>query len=176
MPAVGISLVKASAPDGRDAMIQEVLKSVSVLARPGALPFVVSALAQAFPTNLEAILGTAIDLQPDLVLIYAQIATLRLPGRVEDISYVIGKKSPIYASDIAQTMAEVTPNLDAIVRGLKRGIPEYQPSVEDFRSGGTSGFIAIPTAHAPIPGSLPVGTNLPSAVDNSNASLVLPEK
>ena len=162
MPAVSVDLVQASDVGDRDAKIQEVLKSVSVLARPGVLPYMVAALVQSFPTNLEAILGTAIDLQPDLVLIYTEVAAYRLPSQIENISYVVGKKSPWNATGIAQTLAQQTHNLDAITRGLKRGIPEYQPAADDATSSGTKGFVAVPVIG---------GTNLDSSINQSQTGL-----
>ena len=160
MPAVSVDLVQASDVGDRDAKIQEVLKSVSVLSRPGVLPYLVAALVQSFPTNLEAILGTAIDLQPDLVLIYTEVAAYRLPSQIENISYVAGKKSPWNATGIAQTLAQQTHDLDAITRGLKRGIPEYQPAADAAGSDGTVGFVAIPSAKG-LPPEL--GTNQPGS-------------
>ena len=157
MPALAVDLVQASEVGDRDAKIQEVLKSVSVLARPGILPYLVDNLVKPFPTNLEAILGTAIDLQPGLVLIYTQTAATRLPSQIENIAYVAGKKRPESAEGIAQILAELTHNLDAITRGLKRGIPEYQPA--DVGGGtGLTGFVAIPTAKGSSPG---LATNQP---------------
>ena len=166
MPALAVSLVQDTAAADRDAKILEVLKSVSVLARPGVLPYMVSALAQSFPTNLEAILGSAIDLQPDLVLILAQVAANRLPSQIENISYVAGKKSPWNAAGIAQTLAEETHDLDAITRGLRRGIPEYQPQADGAGSGGTAGFVSIPSAKG-----LPLGL----ATNQSGSVITIPD-
>jgi len=174
MPALAVDLVQASDVGGRDAKIQEVLKSVSVLARPGVLPYMVAALVQSFPTNLEVILGTAIDLQPDLVLIYTEVAAYRLPSQIENISYVVGKKSPWNATGIAQTLAQQTHDLDAITRGLKRGIPEYQPTTDAPGSSVTAGFVAIPSAQG-VPPVLSTNqsssaTAIPNAGTNSGAN------
>jgi len=165
MPALAVNIVQSSDVVGRDAKIQEVLKSVSVLARPGVLPYMVAALVQSFPTNLEAILGTAIDLQPDLVLIFTEVAADRLPSQIENISYVAGKKSPWNATGIAQTLAQQTHDLDAITRGLKRGIPEYQPTTDAPGSSVTAGFVAVPSAK-----NVPSGTS----TNHPDSTIALP--
>jgi len=155
MPALAIDLVQATDAAGRDAKIQEVIKSVGVLARPGILPYLVGSLAEHFPANLETILGTAIDLKPELVLLCVQVAGQRQPAQIETISYIAGKKSPWNATQIAQTLAEETRDLDAITHGLKRGIPEYQPAVDDA-TANTNGFVAVP---GPRPPAASPGTN-----------------
>ena len=163
MPARAVDIVQAIDVSGRDAKIQEVLKSANVLARPGILPYLVGALAANFPANLEAILGTAIDLKPELVLILVQTAELRQPAQVETIAYIAGKKSPWNATQITQTLAQGTQDLGAITRGLKRGIPEYQPATSDNPSASTSGFIAIPAPRLATNSVVPVGTLTPAA-------------
>jgi len=99
-------------------------------------------------------------LQPDLVLIYTQVAAERLPSQIENISYVAGKKSPWNATGIAQTLAQQTHDLDAITRGLKRGIPEYQPTTDAPGASVTAGFVAVPSAKNMPPGT---STNQPDS-------------
>ncbi len=127
MPDRAVTLVKAGDPAGEDERIQASLSAVSILARPGMMPCLVYALARQFPNHLAVILNTALELQPDQVLIYAQACAAQLPNRVEEISYLLGKKSPWNAAAIAKTLSEQTTDHDAIVRGLKKGIPEYNP-------------------------------------------------
>jgi len=142
MPDRAVSIVKAGDPARQDELIQESLKAVSVLARPGIMPFMVSGLARAFPDQLEVILNTAVDLQPDLVLIYAQSSILQLPSKAEQISYVLGRKTPWNAAAIAKTLSEETRDQKAIIRGLQRGIPEYHPqdgsSTDDSQTNSSS--------------------------------------
>ncbi len=130
MPDRAVSLVQVGDPAGVDERIRESLGAVSVLARPGLMPCLVASLARRYPDHLAVILDTALDLQPDQVLVFARASATQLPGRVEEISYLVGRKSPWNASAIAKTLAEQTTDPDAIVRGLKRGIPEYNPRAD----------------------------------------------
>jgi len=124
LPAQAVALVQANASTNRSAVIAAVLQSVSVKTRPGLLPFMVSALVRNFPDQLEAILDDAIDLQPGLTLVFAQASILQQPGCGEQISYVLGKKTPWLAPDIVKTLAGVVNDEPAFERGLQRGIAE----------------------------------------------------
>jgi hypothetical protein len=154
MPDRAVRIVQAGAPARQDELIQESLKAVSILARPGILPYTVSALARQFPDRLEAILGAAMDLQPDLVLVYARSCIVQQPSRAEQISYVLGKKSPWNAPAIARILSAGTPDSDAIIRGLQKGIPEYHPQDHLFDADHQA---TVPSPSADTPPASPVG-------------------
>jgi hypothetical protein len=152
--AVGI--VKAGDSAHRDELIQESLKAVSALARPGIMPYTVSGLARAFPDRLEVILGAAMDLQPDLVLFYAQACIVQLPAKVEEISYALAKRTP-YAAAVAETLANETRDHEALIRGIQRGILEYR-APGNASSGDNQ-------AKAPNSSLQPTDSNLASPAD-----------
>jgi hypothetical protein len=140
MPDRAVSIIQARDPARQNEMIQESLKAVSVLARPGIMPYMVSALARQFPDRLEVILATAVDLQPDLVLVYAKCCVVQQPAKVEQISYVLARKTPWNAAAIAKTMAAETRDADAITRGLQKGIPEYHPQSDLFEADNPTNY------------------------------------
>lgn len=154
MPDRAVRIVQAGAPTRQDELIQESLKAVYILARPGILPYMVGSLARQFPDRLEAILGTAMDLQPDLVLVYAQSCIVQQPSRAEQISYVLGKKSPWNASAIAKILSAGTSDSGAIIRGLQKGIPEYHPQDHLFDADHQT---ITPSPSADAPPASPVG-------------------
>lgn len=164
MPDLATQIIAETAPTDMDAKVVEVLKSVHVLARPGILPFVVNALLRQFPDKFDVILGTAVNISPDLILVYAQGAVTVLPGRVEDISCALGKSAPEYANDIAQTLCAGTWNVQAVERGLKRGIPNYQPPADDSLDLQS----ALKPIVAPPGGGQPLG--LPPTSDDAQPS------
>jgi len=102
------------------------------------MPCLVSGLARQFPDRLAVILDAALELQPDQVLVFARACVAQLPNRVEEISYLLGKKSPWNAAAIGQTLSEQTTDHDAIVRGLKQGIPKYNPQDNLFDANNST--------------------------------------
>lgn len=179
MPDLAAQIIAETSPTDVDAKVVEVLKSVHVLARPGVLPFVVDALLRQFPDKLDLILGTAVNISPDLVLVYAQGAVTVLPGRVEDISCALGKSAPEYANDIARTLCAGTWNVQAVERGLKRGIPNYQPPSDDTLDyqSALKPMVASPGGRQPL-GLVPVPDSdaaQPTTTNSAGASTNSPQ-
>jgi len=129
MPAQAVQIVQSAGVSRRKETINAVLDSAASLGHPGVIPYVVSALCRQFPDDMETTLHKAIDLQPPFILVYAWAAVDHWPSKVEQISYILGKKSPRLAPVIAGSLAEHTTDREAIIRGLKRGIPEFDPDI-----------------------------------------------
>jgi hypothetical protein len=145
IPAKAAELVHAAAASDREQTAQTVLHAVSAMTRPGVLPYVVSAICQGNPEVAGAVVKTAIELQPDDVLIFSQAAVDAAPGQVEQIVYSACKAAPGSCANIALVVSGQSPSANnLILAGLVGAFPGLKPFLEKAQGQvGTNDFQAV---------------------------------
>ena len=148
MPAKAADLVHAAAASDREQTAQAVLRAVSVIAKPGVLPYVVSAIGHGNPETAGTVVATAIELQPEAedVLIFAQAALFSAPSQVEQIVFSACKAAPRSCADIALVASRLLPSSnDLILAGLAGARPELKPYLEaaQIQAGPDDGAAVI---------------------------------
>lgn len=131
MPAKAAELVQAAAASDREQTAQAVLRAVSVIAKPGVLPYVVSAISRGNPEAAGSVVATATELQPRDVLVFSQAALCAAPGKVEQIVLSACKAAPATCADVALVASRLLPSSnDLILAGLAGARPELKPYLE----------------------------------------------
>jgi len=132
MPAKAADLVQAAAAANRARTVQDVLKAVSVIARPGVLPYVVSAICSRSPEAAGATVSMAVGLQPEKVLIFCRAALCSAPSQVEEIVFSACRAMPAAWIDVAETAATQVPSArDAILAAVGRARPDLELYLEE---------------------------------------------
>ena len=131
-------------PD-RDRTAQDVLRAVSAVAKPGVLPYAVSAICRGNPEATGSVVTTAIQLQPEDVSIFAKAALCAAPGQVEQIVFSACKAAPASCAEVAVAASRQLPAANnLILAGLARARPEMELYLEEAQiQAGTSDFEAV---------------------------------
>ena len=123
-PAVAAKLVQAAAPADRAQIAHDALQAISMLARPGVMPYVVNAVCRANPGTAGAVVATATQLYPQNVLFFTRAATCAAPEQAGEIVYAACKGAPADFVDITLIAGQLAPSSDdEILKGLAGALP-----------------------------------------------------
>jgi hypothetical protein len=145
IPAKAADLVHAAAASDRERTAEEVLRGVSVIARPGVLPFVVSAICRSDPEMAGPVVRMAIELQPEDVLDFTEAALWAAPGQAEQIVFSACKAAPHSSANVALAAYTQSPSShDSILAGLVGALPYLEVYVQAAEiEVGTNNFAAV---------------------------------
>lgn len=145
MPAKAADLVQAAADSDREQTAREVLRAVVTVARPGVLPYVVSAICRRNPEVAGVVVTTAIELQPQDKLIFSKAAICAAPGQVEQVVASACRASPSSFVNVALVAYRQVPSANhSILAGLASGLPGLKPYLEQAESqSATNDFEAV---------------------------------
>jgi hypothetical protein len=145
MPAKAADLVQAAAPPDREQTARDVLRAVSLIARPGVLPYVVSAICGGHPELAGAVVTSAIALQPEHVLILAKAALCAAPGQVEQIVFSACQAAPSSCANVLLVASRQRPSAkSSILAGFLRARPDLKLDWEEAEiESGTNDFETI---------------------------------
>jgi hypothetical protein len=132
IPAKAAELVRAAAAPDRDQTTREVLRAVSLIARPGVLPYVVSAICRSTPEVAGSVVLSAIQLQPEDVLILSKAALCAAPGQVEQVVFSACKAAPASCADVVRVASRQLPAAsDLILAGVVGALPTLKLDLEE---------------------------------------------
>lgn len=132
MPAKAAEIVHSADASTRGQVAQDVVRAVSTLARSGVLPYVLSAIGREDPEAMESALTSAIEVQPDDVLIFSMAAVSAAPGQARQITYAACKAAPESFADIVLVLSEKEPSAKAaILQGLVEVFPGLQMYLDE---------------------------------------------
>ena len=145
IPAKAAELVHAAAAPDREQTARDVLRAVSAIARPGVLPYVVSAVCRGNPEVAGSVVATAVELQPEDVLIFSTAALGAAPGQVERVVFAACKAAPPSCANVALAASRQLPAANnLILAGLAGARPELKPCLEEAEiQTGTNDFEAV---------------------------------
>jgi hypothetical protein len=145
LPAKSAELVHAASTTDRQQTANEVLHAVSVLAKPGVLPYVVSAICGGNPEVAGSVVATAIKLRPEQVLIFCKAALCAAPGQVEQIVFSACKAAPASSAAVALVASTQLPSAnDSILAGLSSARPDLELYLEEAEAqAGTNDIQAV---------------------------------
>ena len=145
IPAKAAELVHAAAAPDRGQTARDVLNAVSAIARPGVMPYVVSAICHDSPEVAGDVVATAIKLQPHYALIFSKAAMCAAPGQVEQIVFSTCKAAPgLYADVSLVAFGQLPSRSDSILAGLLGAYPGLKPFLEEAQvQVGTNDFKAV---------------------------------
>ncbi len=122
IPAKAADLVQAATNRAQTA--QEVLRAATTIARPGVLPYVVSAICRRNPEVAETVVATAIRLQPQDVLYFCRAALCAAPGQVQPIVFSACQVLPGSFGNVAMVAFKQLPDArNLILAGLTGALP-----------------------------------------------------
>jgi hypothetical protein len=131
LPEKAADLVHAAAASDRERTVQDTLRAVSALTRPGVLPYVVSAVCRTNPEVAGVVVMTATELQPAGVLIFSEAAVCAAPGQVEQVVFSACKAAPSSCASVALVAFGQLPSAHhLILKGLVGALPYLKPYVE----------------------------------------------
>jgi len=142
MPATAADLVQAAPVLERESTAAAVLRAVTTMARPGVMPYVVSAICRRNPEVAGAVVATAIQLQPGDELAFCRAAVCAAPDRVEPVVASACQAAPASFANVAMVAFECRPDADhLILHGLTNALPGLMPYLDQARQpGGTNDF------------------------------------
>jgi hypothetical protein len=145
MPAKAADLVQAAPVLERETTAAAVLRAVATMARPGAMPYVVSAICRRNPEVAGAVVATAIQLQPDDELAFCRAAVCAAPDRVEQVVASACTAAPPSFANVAMVAFGCRPDADhLILGGLTNALPGLKPYLDEAaREGGTNDFATL---------------------------------
>jgi len=127
IPAKAADLVHAAAASDREQTARDVLRAVSTIARPGVLPYVVGAVCRGNPEVAGPMVATAIELQPEDVLIFSRAALCAAPGQVEQVVFAACKAAPPSCANVALVASRQLPAANnLILAGLAGARPDLE--------------------------------------------------
>ena len=144
-PAKAAELVHSAAASDREQTTQAVLRAVSVIAKPGVLPYVVSAVCRGNPEAAGTAVATATALQPEDVLVFSEAALGAAPGQAEQIVFSACKAAPASCAEVAAGAFRQLPSAgNPILAGLAGARPDLELYLEEAEiQAGTNNFEAV---------------------------------
>jgi hypothetical protein len=131
-PAKAAGLVHAASPSNRDQTVMAVVEAVNAIARPGVLPYVVTAICQSDPEETSAVVRAAITAQPESVLVVTRAALSIAPGRVEQVVYSACLADPASFAIVGiMTYRQMPGAGESILAGLVKAIPGLKAYIEE---------------------------------------------
>jgi hypothetical protein len=145
IPAKAADLVAAASPSDRVQTVSEVLRAVSSIARPGVLPYAVSAICRKNPETAGSVMATATSLQPQDALIFVRAALCAAPGQVEQVVFSAASTMPSLCVSVALVACQQLPAAgDPIREGLVRARPDLELYLEEAESKqGTNNYQTV---------------------------------
>jgi len=134
MPARAVALVQAASGDSKISVITNTLWAVSGLARPGVMPYVISALCRANPSLADVVVATAVEINNTPMVTIICAAKAAAPEMVEKIAIAAFKANPRAFQGTALTLIDQTPlSSTNILHDLGEALPDLQPFVDTAR-------------------------------------------
>jgi hypothetical protein len=145
IPAKSAELVSAAPSADRGQTACDVLRAASAIAKPGVLPYVVSAICRADSDIAGSVVATAIELRPDDTPIFCEAALCAAPSQVEEIVFESCKASPPSCASVAVIAHTHLPTAnDSILAGIVDALPDLTPYLYTARiQVGTNNFEAL---------------------------------
>ena len=145
MPAKAADLVQAAPVLERETTAAAVLRAVATIARPGVMPFVVSAICRRNPEVSGTVVATAIQLQPQDVPYICRAAVCAAPDRVEQVVESACLARPDSFANVALVAFGRLPAANnLILYGLTNALPGLKPYLDQAaQRGGTNDFVAL---------------------------------
>jgi hypothetical protein len=145
IPAKAADLVHAAVASDREQTARDVLRAASGIARPGVLPYVVSAICRRNPEVAGCVVATAIELQPQHVVYFSQAAFCAAPGQVEHVVVSACNAAPASCADVALVAFWQLPSAtNLILSGLGSALPGLKPYLAQAQiQAGTNDFEAV---------------------------------
>src|ERR1017187_3494490 len=145
MPAKAAELVLAAPVLQRESTAAAVLRAITTMARPGVMPYVVSAICQSTPEVAGTVVAPAIQLQPDDELAFCRAAVLAAPDRVEQVVASACAAAPASFANVAMVAFWCRPDANRLILdGLTNALPGLKPFLDQAASlDGTNDFEAV---------------------------------
>ncbi|HEY3856172.1 MAG TPA: hypothetical protein VGO67_17430 [Verrucomicrobiae bacterium] len=145
IPARSAELVTAAEPSNRVQTAVETLRTVSSIAKPGVLPYTVSAICRKNPETAGALVAVAVGFQPQDVLVFTRAALCAAPGQVEEVVFSACRALPALAVNVAFGACQQLPGAgDSIRAGLVRARPDMELYLEEAESKqGTNNYQTV---------------------------------
>lgn len=135
MPAQAAELVQAAPVLQRESTAAEVLRAVTTMARPGVMPYVVSAICRSSPEVAGTVVATAIQLQPDDELAFCRAALLAAPDQVDQVVVSACTAKPGSFANVAMVALGCRRDAEALILdGLTNALPALMPFLDRARS------------------------------------------
>ena len=147
IPAKAAELVGAAGDSDRIQIGRDVLRAVSAIAKPGVLPYVVSAICKRSPEVAASVVAAAIGLQPEETLVLEKAAICAASGQVEKIVFSASRAAPAVSIDIALLAFRELPSASELIRtGLGNARPDLELYLEEAEVKlGTNDYQAVVT-------------------------------
>jgi hypothetical protein len=118
--------------------------AVAVIAKPGVLRYVVSAICRESPDIAGVIVAKAITLQPEDGVILLKAALCAAPRQVEQIVYSACRASPAADGDLMLLAYSELPFASSQIRaGFVRARPDLKPYFEEAEIEAGTGNLAV---------------------------------
>ena len=145
IPGRAAELVSAAEPSNRVQTAVETLRAVSSIARPGVLPYTVSAICRKNPEAAGPLVSTAIGLEPEDVLAFTKAAVCAAPGQVEEVVFSASRMLPAMGASVALVACQQLPAAsDPIRAGLVKARPDMELYLEEAESQqGTNNYQTV---------------------------------
>ncbi len=145
IPARAAELVAAAESSDRGRTATEVVRAVSEIARPGVLPYTVSAICRKNPETAGAVVATAVSLQPQDVLAFVKAALCAAPGQAEQVVFSASSAMPDLGANVAVVACQQLPAAtDPIREGLVKARPQMELYLEEAESKqGTNNYQTV---------------------------------
>jgi hypothetical protein len=132
LPAKAADLVHAAASADREQVAEEVLRAVGAIAKPGVLPYVVSAICGTAPDIAGTAVATATSLHPEDVLFFTRAALCAAPNQVEPVVFSACATAPsLFQGVVVMTARQFPGAYDTIRAGLVRARPDLELYLEE---------------------------------------------
>ena len=145
LPHEAAGLVAAAPVLERTATATATLQAAATMARPGVIPYVVSAICRRTPEVTGTVVSTVVQLHPDNVLYFCRAAVCAAPDQVEQIVASACAAKPEAYAEVALVAFERVPTADhLILYGLTNALPALKPYVDAATPpGATNDFPAL---------------------------------
>ncbi len=127
MPAKAAELVHAADPIERAQTVQDTLHAITMLAKPGLMPYVVSAICAKDPEMAATAVLTATELQGEDAGRFCLAALCAAPAQVEPIVTAACEAAPADFANVALAAAEQAPSQKALIlQAVTNAVPDVQ--------------------------------------------------
>jgi hypothetical protein len=145
MPAQAAELVAAATELDRETTAAAVMRAVATTARPGVMPYVVSAICQRTPRVAGTVVATAIQLHPDDELTFCQAALCAAPDQVGPVVTVACTAAPNSFANVAAIAHHLDPSADPLILdSLTNALPAVKPYLDQAsHQNGVTNFTTL---------------------------------